>query len=192
MIKEYRTLLSPCAALFFGMNMAPVYAQNVNVTFSANIIETTCEMKLEGGTGNGINNTIPIGSGGKVSLDKIIAGDNAATATFKIKIVECPAGITSIKTTVIGTQSGYLATALISSLSGEGASTFLGVSIARSSASNRPFVINSTNDSERLNWSSAEISAKEVSLISRLVETQSGKGTTGNFSGVATFNFNYE
>jgi len=68
----------------------------------------------------------------------------------------------------------------------------LGVSIARASASNQPFVINSTNDSQRLNWSSAEINAKEVTLISRLQETQANKGTTGNFSAVATFNFNYE
>ena len=192
MITEYRTLLSSWAILFFGMNMPLIHAQNVNVNFSANILETTCEMKLEGGSGNGINNTIPIGSGGKVSLDKIIAGDNAATATFKIKMVECPAGITSIKTTIRGTPSSYVNTLLVNGTSGEGSSSFLGVSIARASASNQPFVINSTNDSQRLNWSSAEINAKEVALISRLQETQANKGTTGNFSAVATFNFNYE
>jgi type 1 fimbria pilin len=174
------------------MNVMSVFAQSVNVTFTANVLETTCEMKLEGGSGNGKNNTIPIGAAGKVSLDKIISRDNAAAAIFKIKIVECPGGLTSIKTTINGTPSGYLNTALTNGLSGEGTSSFIGVSIARSSADNQPFVINSTNDSQRLTWSSAEISAKEVSLISRLVETQPNKGTTGNFSAIATFNFNYE
>jgi type 1 fimbria pilin len=192
MRKGYRISFSIFSALFININMTPTFAQNVNVTFSANIIETTCEMRLEGGSGNGINNTIPVGSGGKVGLDKIIAGDTAATATFKIKIVECPAGVTSIKTTIKGTQSNYVNTLISNGISGEGASSFLGVSIARASASNQPFVINSTNDSQRLNWSSAEINAKEVTLISRLQETQSNKGTTGNFSAVATFNFNYE
>ncbi len=192
MRKGYRISFSIFSALFININMTPTFAQNVNVTFSANIIETTCEMRLEGGSGNGINNTIPVGSGGKVGLDKIIAGDTAATATFKIKIVECPAGVTSIKTTIRGTQSNYVDTLISNGVSGEGASSFLGVSIARASASNQPFVINSTNDSQRLNWSSAEINAKEVTLISRLQETQSNKGTTGNFSAVATFNFNYE
>ena len=192
MRKGYRISFSIFSALFINMNMTPTFAQNVNVTFSANIIETTCEMRLEGGSGNGINNTIPVGSGGKVGLDKIIAGDTAATATFKIKIVECPAGVTSIKTTIKGTQSNYADTLITSGITGEGASSFLGVSIARASASNQPFVINSTNDSQRLNWSSAEINAKEVTLISRLQETQANKGTTGNFSAVATFNFNYE
>ena len=192
MRKGYRISFSIFSALFINMNMTPTFAQNVNVTFSANIIETTCEMRLEGGSGNGINNTIPVGSGGKVGLDKIIAGDNAATATFKIKIVECPAGVTSIKTTIRGTQSNYADTLITSGITGEGASSFLGISIARASASNQPFVINSTNDSQRLNWSSAEINAKEVTLISRLQETQANKGTTGNFSAVATFNFNYE
>lgn len=192
MRKGYRISFSIFSALFININMTPTFAQNVNVTFSANIIETTCEMRLEGGSGNGINNTIPVGSGGKVGLDKIIAGDTAATATFKIKIVECPAGVTSIKTTIKGTQSNYADTLITNGISGEGASSFLGISIARASASNQPFVINSTNDSHRLNWSSAEINAKEVTLISRLQETQSNKGTTGNFSAVATFNFNYE
>lgn len=192
MRKGYRISFSIFSALFININMTPTFAQNVNVTFSANIIETTCEMRLEGGSGNGINNTIPVGSGGKVGLDKIIAGDNAATATFKIKIVECPAGVTSIKTTIRGTPSSYVNTLITNGVAGEGASSFLGVSIARASASNQPFVINSTNDSQRLNWSSAEINAKEVTLISRLQETQSNKGTTGNFSAVATFNFNYE
>lgn len=62
MRKGYRISFSIFSALFINMNMTPTFAQNVNVTFSANIIETTCEMRLEGGSGNGINNTIPVGS----------------------------------------------------------------------------------------------------------------------------------
>jgi hypothetical protein len=35
------------------------------VTFTANIRETTCDMKIVGGTGNGKNNTITIGPAAK-------------------------------------------------------------------------------------------------------------------------------
>lgn len=165
-------------------------SQNLDVTFNANVIETTCEMKIEGGTGDGTNNTIPIGTDGKVRIDQIENGEDAVSTSFKIAITECPSSLASIKTTVSGQASSYVPTA-ITNTSGNGAA-FLGISIARSSAPNTPFVINSTTDSDRLVWTVNEINSKEVSLIAKLVETSSGKGTTGTFSAVATFNFTYE
>ena len=182
----YRFLKCIILVVFFASYTS--YAQNVDVTFNANIMETTCEMKITGGTGDGLNNTIPIGDGGKIRLDQIENGDTAATAAFKLSITECPAGLSSIKTTISGQQSSYVSTAIVNS----GTAGFLGVKISRSSAPTAPFVISSTNDSERLVWTAQEISAKEVDLIASLVETQAGQGTTGGFSAAATFNFTYQ
>lgn len=48
------------------------YADNLDITFTANIRDTTCDMKIEGGSGDGSSNVIPIGTDGKVRLDYII------------------------------------------------------------------------------------------------------------------------
>jgi hypothetical protein len=61
---------------------------------------------LKAAAANGKNNIIPVGANGAVSLDKIISGDSAAQATFKLKITECPSSLQSLKTTVSGTKSG--------------------------------------------------------------------------------------
>ena len=63
-------------------------ATDLNVTFTANLLETTCNMKLVGGTGSDTEQTLKIGdSNGQVRLDAVKAG--TATANFKIEIVEC-------------------------------------------------------------------------------------------------------
>lgn len=48
------------------------HADNLDITFTANIRDTTCDMKIEGGSGDGTSNVIPIGTNGKVRLDYII------------------------------------------------------------------------------------------------------------------------
>ena len=53
-------------------------------------------------------------------------------------------------------------------------------------------MINAGSDTGRLVWTSQEINNKEVPLVATLVETQTGQGTTGAFSALATFNFTYE
>ncbi|HDG1663506.1 TPA: fimbrial protein, partial [Kluyvera ascorbata] len=58
---------------------------NLDLTFTATLRETTCDMTLEGGTGDGTNNIIPIGSGGITQLDKIVNADSSATTAFKLK-----------------------------------------------------------------------------------------------------------
>ncbi len=167
-------------------------ATSLDVTFTANIRETTCDMTIEGGSGDGNANTIPIGSGGKVGLDKIASGDSAAQATFKLKMTECPSSLASLKTTIVGTPSSIVKTAIVNGLASSDAASYIGVTIARSSAPDSAFIVNSTTDSERLVWSSSEISSKEVQLVATLVETTSGKGTAGPFSALATFNFVYQ
>lgn len=164
---------------------------NLDVTFTATLRETTCDMAIEGGTGNGQNNTIPIGAGGKTSLADITSGADTASTTFKLKITQCPSSLSVLKTTITGTPSTDMQTAIANAASATPAAN-MGVSIARVSAPTTPFTINSTEDAKRLVWSGTEIGNAEVPLIARLVETKSGQATTGGFSAIATFNFEYQ
>lgn len=183
--------LAPLSALLIMTLQSPAQAVDLDVSFTASLRETTCDMKIEGGTGDGTNNTIPIGTGGKTNLGDIVSGSDAASTQFKLKITECPSSLAALKTTITGTASGYVNTAIVNAASSTPAD-YMGVSIARVSAPDAPFVVNSTDDTKRLVWTTSEISGKEVPLIARLVETKSGQATTGNFSATATFNFVYE
>lgn len=164
---------------------------NLDVNFTANIRETTCDMKLMGGTGSDTDQTLLIGNGGQVRLDDVKAG--TANANFKIVIVECPASLTSLKTTVSGTRSGYLFSGLVNSiLKTAGGADYSAVEIARASTPDAPFIINSKDDSERLVWTPTEIQNKEVQLVATLRETKANSMTVGDFQAVATFEFSYE
>lgn len=185
-----KTSLSAVFALALSSH-AIAGTTNLDVTFTATLRETTCDMAIEGGTGNGQNNTIPIGTAGKTSLADIISGADTASTTFKLKITECPSSLAALKTTITGTQSTDMLIAIANAASATPAAN-MGVSIARVSAPTAPFTINSTEDAKRLVWSGTEISSKEVPLIARLVETKSGQATTGSFSAIATFNFEYQ
>ncbi|MFP2237956.1 fimbrial protein [Pseudescherichia vulneris] len=180
------------ATLIGCVSPSLLFAQNVDVKFTASIRETTCDMRITGGSGDATNYIIPIGSGGKTSLDKIISADASASKPFTLDIVTCPSSITRLKTTVSGTSSSYLNTALTNNLSGAGAATYLGATISRSGGGD-PFVINSTSDATRLVWTSAEINSKSVGLVAKIVPTYGNdKATPGAFSATATFNFTYE
>ncbi|WP_393949407.1 fimbrial protein [Kluyvera intermedia] len=179
-----------CSGLLFA-TAYPTQATSLDVTFTATLRETTCDMAIEGGSGSGQNNTIPIGSGGTVSLDKIVNGDSSAQATFKLKITECPDSLQGLKTTITGTTTTSN-TVIDNGSSASNAAESIGISIARVSATDAPFTINASSDNGRIVWSSQEISGKEVPLVAMLVETSSGKGSTGDFSAMATFNFTYE
>lgn len=164
-------------------------SNDININFTANIRETTCDMKLVGGSGTDTQQTLKIGdSEGKVRIDQVRAGN--ATASFKLMIVECPSTLTALKTTVKGTQSGYIPTVIANRI--KGGADYAGVSIARASAPTAPFTINSTNDNERLVWSQDEINNKEVPLVATLRETSNNQLTTGAFEALATFEFVYE
>ncbi|GJL41234.1 TPA: fimbrial protein [Enterobacter chengduensis] len=188
-----KTLLSLSVIAVTALTLSgTARSTDLDVNFIANIKETTCDMKLVGGSGSDTEQTIKIGdSQGKIGLDQVQAG--TATASFKLAIVECPSSLTSLKTTVKGTQSGYLSTGITNSKPvASGGSDYAAVTIARASATNAPFTINSTTDSQRLVWSAAEITSKEVPLVATLKETQTGKMTTGDFEAVVTFEFSYE
>lgn len=166
-------------------------ATDLNVNFTANIRETTCDMKLVGGEGSDTQQTLTLGTNGQVRLDDVKAG--TANAAFKIVMVECPASLTSLKTTVKGTKSGYLASGLVNQIAKtNGGSDFSAAEIARADAPDAPFIVNSTVDAERLVWSPSEIQNKEVNLVATLRETKENSMTIGDFQTVATFEFSYE
>ena len=178
-------------AVLFSATCGVRAAENLDLTFSANIRETTCDIKIDGGTGDGTNNTITIGANGNTRVDTIATGE--AKENFKLVITECPSSLVSLKTEVAGTSSGSVNTAIANGIdSPAGGAANTGLSIARVSAPDAPFVINSTDDSKRLVWTPAEISAKEVGLVATMVETVANQATTGSFRAIATFNFSYE
>lgn len=164
---------------------------DLNVNFTANIRETTCDMKLAEGTGSDTQQTLILGNNGQVRIDDVKAG--TANGTFKIVMVECPSSLTALKTTVKGTASGYLATGLVNQITKtNGGADYSAVEIARASTPDAPFKINSTVDAERLVWSPTEIQNKEVPLVATLRETLANSMTIGDFQAVATFEFSYE
>lgn len=184
-------LFMPASALLMLAISSQAMAVNLDVSFTATLRETTCDMKIEGGTGDGSNNTIPIGTGGKTNLADITSGADTASTAFKLKIVQCPDSLAKLKTTISGSVSGYVPTGIVNAATSS-AADYMAVTIARSTAPDQPFTVNSTDDAKRLVWTAAEVTSKEVPLVARLVETKAGQGTTGNFSAVATFNFEYE
>lgn len=163
---------------------------DLNVNFTANIRETTCDMKLVGGTGSDTQQTLTLGNNGQARIDDVRAG--TVTANFKIAIVECPSSLNSLKTTIKGAPAVNLPTAVTNQLIPSGGANWSGVEIARASTPDAPFLINSTEDAKRLVWTSDEIANKEVPLVATLRETYENGMTLGAFQTVATFEFTYE
>lgn len=178
------------AALLLICSSYAQAADNLDVTFSANIRETTCDIKIDGGTGDGTSNTITLGTDGKARVDDIANG--AVKFPFRLVITECPSSLTALKTVVSGTASD-VKTALDNSVTvPEGGAGNVALTIYRADAPEAPFEINATDDSKRLVWTSSEINSKEVDLLATLIETKTDGAMTGQFSTQATFNFTYE
>ncbi|HCN97074.1 MAG TPA: fimbrial protein [Leclercia sp.] len=179
------------AALLLICSSYAQAADNLDVTFSANIRETTCDIKIDGGTGDGTSNTITLGTDGKARVDDIANG--AVKFPFKLVITECPSSLTALKTVVSGKASLDVKTALDNSVTvPEGGASNVALTISRADAPEAPFEINATDDSKRLVWTSSEINSKEVDLLATLIETKTDGAMTGQFSTLATFNFTYE
>ncbi|EKT7568239.1 fimbrial protein [Salmonella enterica] len=195
-----KTLLSLPIAAAMAMAAIPESAlagdATLDATLTANIVDTTCNMKLAGGFGDATKQTINIIVPGRDNTYVPVTDAQAgkAASTFKIKIVECPPSMTSLKTTIKGTASDTSRTALANQIAEtDGGAKGAALEIARSTATTTPFVINSTVDAERLVWTDDEIKkAKEVSLTATLRETQAGEMTIGHFQTVVTFEFSYE
>ena len=121
-----------------------------------------------------------------VSSSSMASGTINLDLTFTATLRETTCDMTPITGTASSIQTA------ISNSATNNAASNVGVSIARAITPDQPFEINATDDAKSLLWTSSEISAKEVPLVARLMETETGKGTTGIFSATATFNFEYE
>jgi hypothetical protein len=180
-------------------------ADDYNITFKARILETTCDMTINGSDSSA---TILIGDAGKVSMGDIISHRNDATtagpsmAGFSLEIKECPSSIGGIKTTITGSFSGYDPShkTIVGSQSGDAAPPSTGIRFSRSIAPTDYFTIfaaGNTSDvaTEVIKWSPDEITAGKVNLLARLVPTSDsriGSMEPGAVHITATFNFEYE
>ncbi|EEE2001258.1 fimbrial protein [Salmonella enterica subsp. enterica serovar Kotte] len=162
-------------------------AQDLNVDFTATVLETTCNITLsEDGTAianNGTDKyalTIP-----DVGLDKIAKADPAAQANFKLVASGCSAGIGSIVTKLSGaTISGNL----IKNAATSNAATNIGMGIKRKGDADSAFI--TPNNTSSISWTADEI-ANGLPMTVALRETTSGTGGIGSFTAKATFNFTY-
>ncbi|CAK1218919.1 TPA: fimbrial protein [Escherichia coli] len=163
-------------------------ATDLQVDFTATVLATTCTITIEqdGGpvvTSSGNDEyslTIP-----DVGLDKVVTGDVAAQANFKLKAKDCSNGYSKIFTTLTGTSvSGKL---IVNEASSGAAG--VGMGIKRRDAADSAFF--TPNNTDKFEWSSDE-KTNGVPLTVALRETTAGAGRTGAFQAKATFNFTYE
>jgi|GEM_PF-1271515 len=106
------------------------------------------------------------------------------------------ASLSSLKTTISGTLDPAMGSKYIMVSNTPGFPTYrAALSVSRENNPAALFTINSTNDSERLVWSSTEIANKEVPLELALVKSTYTSGTNddhGNVKFDVTFGFEYE
>lgn len=208
-LKSNKYLRSLPVAMLALAVCSSVHADNgdsIDITFRANIRDTTCDMTINDSDSS---STIIIGADGKVSLGDIIkyqtseAASGPTMAQFALKIKNCPESVTGIKASISGATSGYdsgTPKTILLPGTGETGPTGVGLKFSRVSAPTSYFAIfaneteTSDNDAEVIKWSPAEIDSKQVDLVARLVTTRIS-GTTpavGAFQATATFNFSYE
>lgn len=194
-IKKSFSKLPTTALLLIAAGAVHAEDTTLEATLTATIRETTCDMKLSGGTGSDTKRTANVTVPGRSNIWIPLADGQAGKgiATFKLQIIECPASLSSLKTTIKGTPDVRLKTGLANQIAkADGGAEYAALEIARTTATNAPFTINSDADEERLVWTDTEIDKKEVSLTATLRETQSGLMSLGKYTTVATFEFSYE
>lgn len=168
----------------------PTIAQNLIVNFDATIQEPTCNVYIAASTdGSGAGSSAEI-KFNAVQLDKILSKDVSARQVFSLKMDSCSAGLTRLVTTIKTPVTLMNSQAIGNSQSGAGSAQNIGVTLARESAPDALFTLNSTTDEQRLVWSSTEIEAQVVALRATLVSDAGA--TLGSYSGTATFETTYE
>ncbi|EMR5618114.1 fimbrial protein [Salmonella enterica] len=177
-------------------------ADQFDITFKANIRETTCDMTI-----NGLDSSasIPLGTGGRATIDEIVQNMDANSGTtitpFSLEMKNCPSSLNGIKTIITGKYAANN-TVLIPSTSEDETATKsggIGVKISRASAPTEYFRIfgnssQSGSDTEIIHWNDDEINQRKVELLARLVPMRPVADNTepGAFQVTATFNFTYE
>lgn len=166
-----------------------VQATDLNVDFVANVLETTCNISLEqdGNTNinyDGMDNyslKIP-----DVRLEKVINGDGAAQADFKLVATGCSANVMKITTRIFGSS---ISGALINNEATGDAASHIGMGFKRRNSEDSAFIL--PDNSDAIQWSSDEMT-NGLPMTVALRETTAGAGTIGSFRAKATFNFTYE
>ncbi|HDR2354437.1 TPA: fimbrial protein [Enterobacter roggenkampii] len=178
------------AGFSLGLVVASAAAQDITVNFDATIQEPTCNVYIAAspdGSGAGPSAEIKFN---EVQLDKILLNDNSARQTFSLKMDSCDSAITRLVTTIKTPTVLMDGKAIGNSESGAGSAQHVGVTLARENDPDARFTLNSTDDSQRLVWSSTEMAALSVVLRATLV-AETG-ATLGTYSGTATFETTYE
>ncbi|ECJ3938191.1 fimbrial protein [Salmonella enterica] len=195
MQKNLFNLPMTAVVIMVTSGLAHASSANLDANLTATIVDTTCEMKLVGGTGDNTKQTATVSVPGRSNPWIPLADGQAGKAKveFKLAIVECPPSLTSLKATIKGTPSGLSPTGLTNQIAKtDGGADYAALEIARTTATANPFTINSEVDAQRLVWTKTEIDQKEVSLVATLRETKAGAMTIGKFKTIATFEFSYE
>ncbi|MEG1689432.1 MAG: fimbrial protein [Hafnia sp.] len=170
---------------------ASALAAEVNVKFTANIVQPTCDMSLIAYGGSAVTTTgtntyqirIP-----DIRLDLLRAKGADTQANFTLKPANC-SGLTALKTTLkaekVSTYEPVLAVPSVST----GKATNVGVAFRRQSSSSDIYF--RLNNDETITWTADE-RANGLNLSAAMRETLTGSGTTGPFDAKITFNFTYE
>lgn len=169
---------------------ASALAAEVNVKFTANIVQPTCDMSLIAYGGSAVTTigtnayqlSIP-----DIRLDLLRAKGADTQANFTLKPANC-SGLTALKTTI---QAAAVAPgqplAIPSVMTGKAQN--IGVGFRPQSSTAETYY--KLDKSSVITWSSTE-RADGLNLSAVMREVSTGAGTTGPFDAKVTFNFIYE
>ncbi|MEC9604571.1 fimbrial protein [Escherichia marmotae] len=171
---------------------ASALAVDVDVKFRADIIQPTCDIKLEG-TGTSKTGTdayklvIP-----DIRLDQLRAKSAETVGEFTLKTENCTGSPSKIVSTIMAEKKTGIAgmNLAIPLATGAGLTGSIGVGFRRASTSTDTFF--KVQNDEKITWTANEITKDGLKLAAVMRETQTDKGTIGDFSAKVTFNFTYE
>lgn len=167
----------------------PTMAQDISIDFTATIKESTCSMKITGGTGSDTHQTLTLGTGGKIGLDKIENKAAEASANFRIIASNCTPGLSKISSKIAGQIPSGSTTLIEPTATGTGYTQNIGVGFFRKSATDSDMF--KINQDGQIVWTADEIT-NGLDLTAALRESKPGQGTIGDFKATATFSFSYE
>ncbi|WP_260862623.1 fimbrial protein [Citrobacter sp. Marseille-Q6884] len=162
---------------------------NISIDFTATIKESTCSMKITGGAGSDTHQTLTLGTGGKIGLDKIVNGDTEASANFRIVASNCTVGLSKISSKIAGKTPSTTTMLIEPTATGSGYTQNIGVGFFRKSATGSDMF--EINQDGQIIWTADEI-ANGLDLTAALRESIPGQGKIGDFKATATFSFSYE
>lgn len=168
-------------------------AAEVNIKFTADIVQPTCDIKLEG-TGTSATGTnayklvIP-----DIRLDQLRAKSSETEGKFKLTTNNtCSGNPSKITTKINGNKTGYPMNLVVPDVNGNGSNGLtsnVGVGFRRAATTTDSFF--GVKNDQDIEWTSTEIT-NGLELAAVMRETQVDAGSVGNFSAKVTFSFTYE